>query len=301
MLLFSPEEVFVETIHVIDTIFEDGTDWRVFISNLWNTLTVRYKQWLPGTPDDEVQTAVNSVFYTAAFTLSVCSDPFYKDYMKDALLDEVYKHKSIVRQEEDDVIIKLATFAEELKEWMSEYENNDSYLSDEIRKALFGKKTAGLERSKETSKTIRENTISFSYCPKKVDDRSKNIRISEIFSRLKAQKLIAKDTNQKNFLELFSGEKTFVKIVWIGETNMLHYIFDQWVRREYLPKPKGGLWVALAARFMHRVKDDNGDEVERSFTNDEIRKAGNPKNPSDDIEQIIQMLKPDIRVRHFED
>lgn len=302
MLLFSPVEVFVEAVDVIDTLFEDGTDRKTYISKLWNTLAIRYKLWLPGTPNDEVQTAVCSVFYTAAFALSVCDEPYFKDDMKETLLDEVYRQKSIVRQEEDAVIVRLASFAEELKEWMSEYEVSDSYLSDEIRNALLKKKTTRLKaRSTAIVEGTKENTISFSYCAKNVDDRSKNIRISEVFSRLKSQRLIAKDTNQKNFLELFSGEKTFVKIIWIGETNMLHYIFDQWARRGYLPKPKGGLWVALAARFLHRIKDGNGDDKEVNYTNNEIRKSGNPKNPSDDIEQIIEMLKPDIRVRRFED
>ena len=198
---------------------------------------------------------------------------------------------------------KVQQFANELKEWMSEYENCDSYLSEEIRKVLSGNNRTHIKikRINAAGKSKQENTTSFNYCPKGVDDRSRNIRINEVFSRLKTQELIAKETNQKHFIELFSGEKTFVKIVWIGETNMLHYLFDQWVRRNYLPKPKGGLWVALAARFLHRVKDENGDEVDQSFTNDEIRKSGNPKNPSDDIEQIIEMLKPDIRIRRFED
>lgn len=302
MLLFSPVEVFVEAINVIDTLFEDGTDRKAFINELWNKLTIKYKLWLPGTPDDEVQTAVCSVFYTAAFTLSVCDETYFKDNMKDALLDEIYKRKSIVRQEEDIVIVRLASFAEELKEWMSEYEDSDSYLSDEIQNALLRKKTTRLKaRSTAIVKATKENTTSFSYCPKSVDDRSKNIRISEVYNRLKSQKLIAKETNQKNFLELFFGEETFVKIIWIGETNMLHYIFDQWVRRGYLPKPKGGLWVTLAARFLHRIKDENSDDMDVIFTNDEIRKSGNPKNPSDDIEQIIEMLKPDIRVSRYGD
>ncbi len=303
MLLFSPVEVFVETVDVIDNLFEDGTDKEAYIRGLWNTLVIRYKQWLPGTPDDEVQTAVCSVFYTAAVALSVCNESYFKDDMKEALLSEIYEHKSIVRQEEDFVIVKLALFADELKEWMSAYENCDSYLSGEIQNVLSGNNRTRLkiEHLDTVDKYKKENKTSFKYCPKGVDDRSKNIRINEVFSRLKAQKLIAKDTNQKHFIELFSGEKTFVKIVWIGETNMLHYIFDQWVRRCYLPKPKGGLWVALAARFLHRVKDENGDDIDLSFTNDEIRKSGNPKNPSDDIEQIIEMLKPDIRIRRLEE
>lgn len=301
MLLFSPVEVFVEAVDVIDTLFEDGTDRETYICGLWNTLTIKYKLWLPGTPNEEVQTAVCSVFYAAAVSLSVCDEPYFKDNVKEALLDKVYMHKSIVRQEEDEVIVRLASFADELKEWMSVYEVSDTYLSDEIKDALLRKNDTRLKAitTKVKGKTVKENTTSFNYSPKKVDDSSKNMRISEVFSRLKAQKLIAQDTNQKHFLELFSGEKTYVKIVWTGETNMLHYIFDQWVRRGYLPKSKGGLWVALAARFLHRVKDENGDAMDVNFTNDEIRKSGNPKNPSDDIEQIIDMLKPDIRVRRF--
>jgi len=137
-LLFSPVEVFVETVDVIDELFDEAIDNDVYISGLWNSLTIKYKLWLPGTPDDEVQTAVCSVFYTVAVSLSVCDESYYREKLKQAMLNELYKHKSIVKQQEDAVIVHLATYANELKVWMDEYVQSDYYFSDEIEAALKG-------------------------------------------------------------------------------------------------------------------------------------------------------------------
>lgn len=301
-LMFSPVEVFVESAVVIDCLFESGTDIDAYVSKLWEELTIKYKLWQTGTPEEEIQTAVSSVFYTVAVALSVCDDNYYKDVVKEALLNEVYAHKSVVKQEEDMIIVKLASFADKLKNWVNVYLDSDRYLSDEILSARTRKlPLKPLKTTKKYNKNSEENTTSFNYNPAKIDDSSRNIRLSEVFTRMKSNRLIATDTDLRHFLELFSGESTFVKIVWTGKMNILHYIFDQWINREYLPKPKGGVWSVVAARFKFRDKDDHGDDTDRPLNNDEVRKAGNPKNPSQNIEDIIEMLKPDIRARRFND
>lgn len=137
-LLFSPVEVFVETVDIIDELFDEATDIDLYISELWNSLTIKYKLWLPGTPGEEVQTAVCSVFYTVAVSLSVCDESYYREKLKQAMLNEVYKHMSIVKQQEDAVIVHLAAYANELKVWMDEYVQSDYYFSDEIEAALKG-------------------------------------------------------------------------------------------------------------------------------------------------------------------
>ena len=137
-LLFSPVEVFVEAVEVIDDLFDESIDNEAYMNDLWNRLTIKYKLWHPGTPEEEIQTSVCSVFYTVAVSLAVCDESYYRVTLKEAILDEVYKHKSIVKHQEDTVVVHLATYANELKAWMDEYVKSDSYFSDEIEVALKG-------------------------------------------------------------------------------------------------------------------------------------------------------------------
>lgn len=171
-------------------------------------------------------------------------------------------------------------------------------LLNEIEKKQSSKKAT---RKKETPKAEVIKT-SFCYNPKELDISTINIRLQQVYENMKKEEveLLPCTTNMKDFLEIFSGKETTTKIAWSGQKNVLHYILSEWVCRGYLPKPKGGIWGVAAARFYHRKKDTNGALVDKEFTPDELRKAGNPQNPSDDLEQIIEMLKPDVRVRRFE-
>ena len=137
-LLFSPVEVFVEAADIIDGLFDEAVNDKDYVAGLWNRLTIKYKLWQPGTPGEEVQTAVCSVFYAVAVSLSVCDEGYFRETLKEAILDEVYRHKSIVKQQEDVVIVRLATYANELKTWMDEYVKSVSRFSDEIQAVIKG-------------------------------------------------------------------------------------------------------------------------------------------------------------------
>jgi len=301
-LMFSPTEVFVEAVETIDNILDEDTDAMEYVHSLWENLTIRYKLWPTAARDEEeYQTAVSCVLYVVAVALSRHSDPFFHDTVKDAVLNEISNHTSVVKQEEDRVIVILSSHAEELESWMKTYGVSDNYLSEEIMRVTHGKKTEVKIIKKETDKTRKVVVkTAFCYSPQGVEDASKNIRLSEVFSRLKAQSLIDAESNLKEFLAVFSGEDVTIRIAWTGKDNVLHYLFDEWVnKREYIPKPNGGLWKVVAARFYHRGKDDEGVLYDEDYTSEQLRKTGNPTNISDDLETIIEMLKPDIRTRRF--
>ena len=135
-LMFSPTEVFVESVKVIDDILEDGSDKLDYIHGLWRELIIRYKLWPlvhQGNVDDkEYETAVSSVFYSVAVVMSRHCDNFYCETIKDALLAEIDKNVSVVKQEEDNIIVRLSQYADKVELWLKDYNNSDSYLSDDI-------------------------------------------------------------------------------------------------------------------------------------------------------------------------
>ena len=156
-------------------------------------------------------------------------------------------------------------------------------------------------KEKSPKKTSDEVVkTSFAYNPTGITDESKNIRLSEVFNLMRAHGLIDKDSSLKEFLQVFSGESVTVRIAWTGSDNVLHYLFDEWVNaRKYVPKPRGGLWKTVAARFYYRGKDKDGVYCDEDYTADELRKTANPVNPSDDLEFILELLKPDLRTRRY--
>ena len=301
-LLFSPTEVFVEAVDIIDNILDESTNPMEYVHDLWENLTIRYKLWPTTARDEEeYQTAVSCVLYVVAVALSLHSDPFFHDTVKDSVLNEITSHKSVVKEEEDRVVVILSSYADELEAWMEEYSVSKNYLSEEIMCIAKGKKAVFKTIKAKTKRTRTEIVkTAFCYSPKGVDDASKNVRLSEVFNRLKAQSLIDAKSNLKEFLAVFSGEDVTIRIAWTGNDNVLHYLFDEWVnKRQYIPKPKGGLWKVVAARFYHREKDSEGVLYDENYTSDQLRKTANPTNISDDLETIIEMLKPDIRTRRF--
>lgn len=254
-LMFSPVEVFVEAIKVIDDILEDGTDRMDFISNLWENLTIRYKLWCTGVPDDnEFQIAVSSVFYAVSITMSIHSHPYFKDTIKDALLKEIDSHTSVVKQEEDKVIVALSQYADELRNWLDSYVVNDTYLSDDIDDVANDRKPRSLKvvhPKNKSNRTIKQerpkadySKFSFELKPKGRFKAKKDKALEFLHGELTAKKFImdvkdltinedisqflnVEEKNKLVFNTVFSGVDTDYHIVWIGTAKELGYFINQ--------------------------------------------------------------------------
>lgn len=140
-LMFSPIEVFVEAIDVLDDLLEEGNDVMDYIHNLWENRIIRYKLWCVGVPnDDEFHTAVSAVCYTVAVALSRHEHSYYSEIVKDAILDEIAAHTNIIKQEEDKILVILSSYADGIDAWMKEYIKRNEFLSDDILDVANGKK-----------------------------------------------------------------------------------------------------------------------------------------------------------------
>lgn len=260
-LMFSPTEVFVEVVKVLDALFEKGADPLHYIRNLWEELTIRYKLWCMGVPDEEVQMSISSICYVVAIVLSRHSQTFFSETVKDAVLNEIDTHISVVKQEEDKVIVCLSSYADKLEAWITDYSNRDYYLSDEIddiangrkpraRMTVMKKDSKKESKKKKTKKPIEHkdySRYSFKAAPKLnldrfydllterddsgkryIDDMMKHndaclvCGISE-----KELKQYKPDVIEKMmFNQVFSGAETFVRIVWLRNANELLYLID---------------------------------------------------------------------------
>ena len=300
-LMFSPTEVFVESVEVIDNILEEGTDKQAYIQGLWRELFIRYKLWplvhSGAVNDNEYETAVCSVLYTVAIVLSRHDDCYYSEQIKDAILAEIENHKSIVKQEEDEVIVSLSKYADKLEQWLEAYADSEDYLSYEIYCIVNDRKPYSplkvidkKDKKKFNADTYRET---FTYRPEGMTERERTTRLKMAFNRIRGI-LISNDTHYDTFEALMSGKPLDVKIEWIGTNSQLSVLFKRLVNEEHLlNKPTGGLNQILAARF--RKKENS------SFTADEIRNAGSDGDMSA-VYDIIKYLTPmPVEIEDLED
>ena len=301
---YTSEDLFVEAADVIDTIFAETDYATKYIEGLWDNVKIKLKKnvsIIP--PQDDLNIVCAVLFYVVATTFRLHWQKYYNTEIVN-MLEGIVRKKGQFKDvnEQREVIDNLCIHTESLETWINEYEDSEEWLSDEIEECLRGKKSViKKDDKKEVGKKKEIIKTSFKYKLNGIDLRTRNVRLEQVFEDMKKEgvELRPINTDKKDFLEIFSGEETMKRIAWIGNANELHYIFSEWIRRNYLLKPKGGIWVVAAARFYHKKKDSDGVWSDEEFSPDELRKAGNPKNPSDDLEQIIEMLKPDERVRRY--
>lgn len=317
------EDIFCEAARLMDELIDvdENIDAMTLIREQWSKVVIHISQWNSNISLQDRYLIVSTVFHLVATSFSLHWKSYFCNTLYDAILTimdekrpsphDLHEHRQHKRQQEEltGAIVQHAT---ELNEWINKYiYDADTLITDEIILALNPPKVTKRNEDKGAQKIIRQQKKtskdevvknSFNYNPYGVTDQSKNARLSAIFSQMKNQGLIDKDSNLKEFLQIFSGERVTVSIAWSGNDNILHYLFDEWVnKRKYIPKPQGGLWKTVAARFYYRGKDKDGVYYNESYTAEELRKTENPKNPSDDLDFIIELLKPDIRTRRIND
>lgn len=295
---FTAEELFVEAAKVLDTIFSEPTSAPRYLQGLWDDLKIQMKQNArSASPQADLDVVCGVLFYVVAATLSLHWREYYNKELVDVLRNIVERKGLFTDKEErEQIISNLCRHAEGLDTWINQYDESNEWLSDEIGKCMLPYTKIKRPKTEKQNKELLK--ASFKYNPKSLDMGSRNMRLDAVFNHMQKEdvELLPINADKKDFLEIFSGNDTLKRIPWIGNANELHYIFSEWVRRKYLPRPKEGLWIVAAARFYHKKKEENV-WIDENFTPDELRKAGNPQNPSDDLEQIIEMLKPDIRIR----
>lgn len=296
---FSSEDLFVEAAYVIDTIFDDPQNASQYIDSLWDNLKITMKcKEKSAPPQDDLNIVCGVLFYVVAATLSL----HWREFFNTEIVEKLYKiveHKTLFSKdgEQEEIINNICCHSEGLEDWINEYEDSKEWLSIEIERCMQRAKPASkIEKKTEIIKTT------FNYNPKSLERAAINARLQGVYQLMTKEgvELIPITTNLKDFIKVFSGEETTIRIAWIGYDNELHYIISEWIHRKYLMKPKEGVWKVTAARFYHRAREKDGAWSDEEFTPDELRQAGNPKNPSDDLEQIREMLNPEVRVPRYE-
>ena len=140
-------------------------------------------------------------------------------------------------------------------------------------------------RPRKTGRAVKK---SFVY--RALTDEDTNQHLQLFYKGLKQLQWIAADTQQKNFLKIFSGEDTSSRVVWTGDINTLAELFRELVqRKKYVQLPEGeSIWVMVKARFWEK-------EGNHEFGNERLAATRAPLN-KENIDLLVRFMNPQLVV-----
>ena len=163
-----------------------------------------------------------------------------------------------------------------------------AFFSDEGEEADVVEEVKDASKRGRPRKTGRAVKKSFVY--RALTDEDTNQHLQFFYKGLKQLQWIAADTQQKNFLKIFSGEDTSSRVVWTGDINTLAELFRELVqRKKYVQLPEGeSIWVMVNARFWEK-------EGNHEFGNERLAATRAPLN-KENIDLLVRFMNPQLVV-----
>ena len=163
-----------------------------------------------------------------------------------------------------------------------------AFFSDEGEEADVIEEVKDAGKRGRPRKTGRAVKKSFVY--RALTDEDTNQHLQLFYKGLKQLQWIAADTQQKNFLKIFSGEDTSSRVVWTGDINTLAELFRELVqRKKYVQLPEGeSIWVMVNARFWEK-------EGNHEFGNERLAATRAPLN-KENIDLLVRFMNPQLVV-----
>jgi hypothetical protein len=219
VLGFTPEEVFAESADVIDNIIVERDDLEEYLSLLWDDLLTKIRRWESKAQDAELSMAVSAILYIAAEAVSAVRMQDY-DELAVVLLRLIKANAGISAIEHSRALNDIAHYQEDVEEWMLNYLDEDTFLTDAIEETIHPKR-----KGNKTGKTIHDpETITDTFVLNINEDQEIiNLRLSLIFRTLKNKGFISANSDQKLVYKLFQGEPIETKIEWTGAIGELKY------------------------------------------------------------------------------
>jgi hypothetical protein len=114
-----------------------------------------------------------------------------------------------------------------------------------------------------------------------------NNRLQKLYAVLVQMGWIAADTQQRDFIDLFTGEESYARVVWLDDVNVLAELFRELVtRKKYISLPNGySIWVMVNAHFWNK----NGN---KELGNDRLRCTTAPIDKMQTIKWLVRLLDP---------
>lgn len=190
-------------------------------------------------------------------------------------------------KEKEDTIMQLKAKLQFSKELilstiqMSSSPDADKKNTCELIQAFFDsevlpqKKGSKGKRSEAFNKTNETFTVAID------DNETRNKTLIRVYNDCKKYKLIAVDTVEKDFIDIFSGVRTEAKIKWLAGPGALSFLFKQLKQKETIKIPKGfGIWEVVKSHFV----DKNGKDF------DQVLSSQKPPQKKDVVANIMDIV-----------
>lgn len=294
------EDIFCEVAELLDMLndFTELPSDKKDMEMQFSYLKLKYRGWENATAEDR-EIIADTVFRIVRKLMCHRWGLDYSEELFDSM-GEALK-KSSKQTDIDDFEDKMFDYSYELDKWINH--DYDGHLSDEIEEVLKGKTEKQKPRSRRKAIDPKDITASFNYLPK---EDYRNHRL-QVFCHCLKGIFIDRKTDDRVFVDIFSGTNTKQKILWTRDKRELHYLTDKMEKLKLLTWPKKyGKWQMVCARF--DIREKVKDAVDDSMTNDSFvigsltpnqfnKDSGVPDN-HDELDRIIRILNPQYSVEN---
>lgn len=343
------EDIFCEVVWLVDELIETDRDSDAIslTKGLWTTVTNHISSWAGQVSLTDRYLAVSTVFRIVATAFSLHWESYYSDRLREALLDvenekmpapkDLYDLRQGQRQQEE-LLMSIASCSELLSEWVNEYiDNPNLWLTEEIDMALNPQpnikppKPESRKADKKTNSDYSRYSFLLNVSKRKLenlylmlsqrDNEGKSFIDSDLqrfnktseclpLSQGEIRNYKPVEIDKMLFNQVFSGQETYVRIVWKGDAVELWYLintlYNYKVNGRRLLEKSGagpGIWQIVCNRFMNgkprKVLDERtGKEVETSdpieYEEKDFRHYSKKNSPKDTstLDAIIGKIAP---------
>ena len=142
----------------------------------------------------------------------------------------------------------------------------------------------------------------FNFIRNKGQDPYRLAQVIDLYQKMNTQKnkggMGLTNADQKDFINIFTEGETSSTVVWTGTIRELHYIVYQWKLKGYILFKGADEWAITSKLFTNPKKRVNN--VPTYFDVDELRKAHNPENITQDLEDTVEILNPQNPGKDYE-
>ena len=116
-------------------------------------------------------------------------------------------------------------------------------------------------------------------------DETRIQRLSALYVGLKQLNLIDQRTQQKQFIDLFSGQPLYHRIRWTGGKAQLAYLFKQLIKqKKYVTTPGSRIWLTVRSHFVQA----SGQPFDEDIKSQQMP----GKKPTAMLDFLIDLLNP---------
>lgn len=218
-LLFAPEEMFLEAAIILDQLFTEPEDAKKYAGGLWNELKRKIRYWDKEAPQEDLNKIVGAVFYVVSAVLNLHCHRFFNDEIKETLLSEARRQMGVSIDEEERFIVQLSLCAEGLDEWLMEYIESDTLLSEVI--------LANCDTNRKNETGAGDTSVPHHFSL--TNDDTNIARLKRVLAKLKKEDYVHKDTEVKDWIYVCTGfgEEPNNQIRWQKDDDELGFFVQQ--------------------------------------------------------------------------